>query len=279
MNGSGHRKPLLALVEKPSSGADADFDYRFYEDRVRRWLNGVSNGISFQSMMRLRFGKSGLLNFKGTKINVSDDRVIMGMIEDIWMRGEYDVPGFIPQEGWRVIDIGGNVGIFALLAASRGAFVETYEPHPGTFQKLCSHALGWNVTCHNAAVVGLCNGSVCLYVHERHTRNSIVRPPQTTSEAAAEVDSIRVPSVSIAEVLAHPCDLLKVDCEGGEFNLFAAVGGQLRNAKRIIAEIHTEMGDTGKLLQDVRRSGFHVSLADENHKVPFRILTAVRVGS
>ncbi len=73
-------------------------------------------------------------------------------------------------------------------------------------------------------------------------------------------DSIDVPAVPIAEVLDRPIDLLKVDCEGGEFAIFANAGDRLRNVSRIIAEIHTNAGDPRQALSDVREAGFDATL-------------------
>jgi hypothetical protein len=54
------------------------------------------------------------------------------------------------------------------------------------------------------------------------------------------------------------CDLLKVACEAGEFEIFAHAGEELRNARRIILELHTdvqtEYGDADDLVHTVEQS-------------------------
>lgn len=263
--------PLLALVRRSAAGEDADFDHRFRERRVRRWARGVRNGMSLLSLLRFRFLGGRVLTFHGVPVAVTDNQVTCRLIEDIWMRGEYDLPGFIPAPGWRVVDIGGNVGVFAMLAAGRGARVVSYEPHPDSFRRLREHTAKWAVQCHHAAVVGHARGPVELLVHERHTRHSLMRQAGVAVRGA-----VTVPSVSISEVLAEPCDLLKIDCEGSEFELLAAAGPALRQARRIIAELDAAAGDPAEAAQTVRRNGFDVTLHEPFPGLGFQLMTAVR---
>ncbi|WP_127361628.1 FkbM family methyltransferase [Actinacidiphila soli] len=268
--------PPLALVRESAAGEDADFNERFRRERLKRWAYGVRNGMSLLSLMGFRLGLSDSLTFQGVRVPASDNQVTCRIIEDIWMRGEYDLPGFIPQPGWRVVDIGGNVGIFAMLAASRGARVISYEPFPETYERLRVNTRRWDVQCHHAAVVGRAAGPVRLFVHQRHTRNSLLPPEPGQGEEAFAAGIVEVPSVSMAGVLATPCDLLKVDCEGSEFDLFAQAGDSLRHASRIIAEVHAHAGDPDTLAGYVRDSGFAVELHAPYPGTSFSLLTAVR---
>lgn len=266
------RLPLLALVRRSPTGEDLDFDHRFRDERLRRWGRGLRNGMSLLSLLRFRFLGATQLTFRGVALDVvSDNQVTCRLIEDIWMRGEYDLDGFVPRPGWRVVDIGGNVGIFAMLAASRGARVVSYEPHPDSYQRLRAHTAAWDVECHHTAVVGQARGPVDLFVHERHTRHSLM--PQA---GVAVHGTVPVPSASITDVLAQPCDLLKIDCEGSEFEILTAAGRALQRARRIIAEIDGEAGDAAEAADVVRRQGFEVALHEPFPGLSFRLMTAFR---
>lgn len=262
---------MLALVPRSSSSEDVDFDERFRRDRVRRLVRGVRRGISPSSLIRYRFGGDDRLVFHGVAVDASDMAVTCRVIEDIWLRGEYDLPGFIPQAGWRVIDVGANVGIFAMLAASRGAEVVSYEPHPEAFERLRVNTARWHVECHQAAVVGQGSRSVRLFLDPgKDTRGTLVGP----EKADADVRQIDVPAVPIERVLRLPCDLLKVDCEGGEFEIFEHAGDSLQTAARIIVEVHEEAGDALRLMRVVHESGFDVELHEAFPGMPFRLLMA-----
>jgi FkbM family methyltransferase len=271
----GGRLPLLALVRESATGEDPDFGERFRVDRLRRLGRGLRNGMGLASLIRYRIGGTDVLRLRGVPVRVSDKQVTCRLIEDIWMRGEYDIPGFVPRPGWRVVDIGANVGIFAMLAASRGARVVCYEPHPESFRRLREHTAKWPVECHPAAAVGRAQPTVSLYVHARHTRNTVT-PPSAQRRPEYGPTVLDVPAVSVEEILAQPCDLLKVDCEGGEFELFANAGPALRNAHRIIAELHGAEGNVADLVRAVRAGGFEVTLHDPYPGLSFQLMTAVR---
>jgi FkbM family methyltransferase len=269
-------------------GEDPDFDERFRRQRLRRWARGVRNGMSLASLIGYRLGISDEIRFRGITVRCSENQATYRLIEDIWMRGEYDLPGWIPQPGWRVIDIGANVGIYGMLAASRGARVVGYEPAPCAFERLRANTARWGVQCHQAAVVGAPRERVALFIHPlRDTRNTLLGPTggvSNTQGVAARTsfrDAVEVPAVTIASVLSAPCDLLKVACEAGEFEIFAHAGEELRNARRIILELHTdvqtEYGDADDLVHTVEQFGFAVGVRAPYPGTSRRFLTAVRI--
>jgi FkbM family methyltransferase len=253
---------------------DLDFDTRFRQDRLKRWLRGVRNGMNPLSLVGVRSGLARRVRFGGVTVQASPNQATYRLIEDIWMRGEYDFDGYVPGRGWRVVDVGANVGVFAMLAANRGAQVVAYEPNPDTFRRLVANTAQWRVECHHAAVVGEPCGSLPLFLHPlRDTRNTLlgerggVVNTRAFSQSPAGTlptygETVEVPAVAISDVLAEPCDLLKIACEGGEFDIFAHVGDRLRNARRIVLELHTEMeteyGDAERLVAGVRDAGFDV---------------------
>jgi len=269
---------------------DPDFDERFRRHRVARWIRGVRNGMSLRSLLGFRLGVSNEIRFHGVAVRQSPNQATYRLIEDIWMRGEYDLPGVVPQPGWRVVDVGANVGIYAMLAASRGARVTAYEPGPAAFERLQANTAAWQVQCHHAAVVGVPQRSVRLFLHPvRDTRNTMLGDRGGVSNRArAEgvvppvsfAGSVEVPAVTMQDVLATPCDLLKIACEGAEFELLAHAGPQLRHAARIVMELHgeftTEHGDAAEAVQRVRDAGFDVAVTTPYPGTSRRFLTAAR---
>jgi FkbM family methyltransferase len=269
---------------------DPDFDERFRRQRIRRWLRGIRNGMSAGPLARFRLGLGDDIRFQGVTVQQSPNQATLRLIEDIWMRGEYDIPGYVPQRGWRVIDIGANVGIYAMLAASRGARVVAYEPEPGAFGRLSANTARWNVECHQAAVVGAPRQAVTLFLHPlRDTRNTLfgrdggICNISRTMGVASQVifeNSIEVAAVPIAAVLGSPCDLLKVACEGAEFEIFAHARGVLRNAGRIVIELHGEMrtdhGSAQELAFSIRDAGYSVEVLQPYPGTSRQFLTATR---
>lgn len=267
---------------------DPDFDFRFRKNRLRRWWSGIRNGIDPLSLFAFRLGISETIRFCGTDVVQSPNQATYRSIEDIWMRGEYDLPDIIPTKGWRVMEIGGNVGIFAMLAAARGARVETFEPDPCTYARLVKNARRFDIICHNVAIVGSSQDYVRLRRHPlRDTRNSVLGQAVSNDAGAlngrSEVafsDTIEVSCMTLAQALREPCDLLKVSCEGAEFEIFSAAREELRLAARIAIELHplldTPWGNARTLIDKFEGLGFHCRLHSSLPGVSRCFLVATR---
>ena len=286
-----HGEPGVVRADAASGvGEDPDFDQRFRHQRALRWARGVRNGMSLATLIRFRLGLSDEIKFHGVTVQQSPNQATYRTIEDIWMRGEWDISGFVPRRGWRVIEIGANVGVYAMLAASRGASVVAYEPTPSAFELLQANTAYWKVQCHRSAVVGAPRETVRLFVHPtRDTRNTLfgneggICNTSHVARGATQVvfdQSTEVSAVPITEVLAEPCDLLKVACEGAEFEIFAHARCVLPNARRIILELHSEMrtehGTAEDLMRLVRDVGFDIQLQEPYPGTSRQFLTAIR---
>lgn len=184
---------------------------------------------------------------------------------DIWAIKEtlldrfYEKYGFRLQDGWTVIDIGGGVGDFTTLAAFKhpNSRVFTFEPTPSSFALLQENLQTNNI--QNAqvypAAVWSSDGEV-----EIDTGNG--EPVQFTSQAAQPGSNgkVIVPGLSLESVFAKTsaqhCDLMKLDCEGAEYEiLFKAPDTILEHIDRIVMEYHDNAGpythaDMAKFLTD-----------------------------
>ena len=262
-----------ALREGPEAPADAHTPAG-----AERWLRMVARGVSPRSLLAMKLlGRRGL-RFRGVDISAPNLQHAWDIAMPIFS-GEYDEWGFVPGRGDRVVDIGGNIGLYSMLAASRGARVTAYEPHPESFRHLERNTARWGVDGRCAAVVrDPGTRSVRLYLHpERASRHTLAGMEVGTGSVLRH--AIDVPALPLSTVLDGGCDLLKMDCEGGEFELLR--DPSIRKARRIIAEVHTAVGDPQPLLEDVRGAGFRALLkhgADVLHTdgQPFMLLLAAR---
>jgi FkbM family methyltransferase len=87
--------------------------------------------------------------------------------------GEYRWPGLTPEAGWRVADVGANIGVFSLWAERLGAEVTAYEPESRTFASLVTNVAGRRISPRQAALVSKAAPTARLYLSEldstRHT--------------------------------------------------------------------------------------------------------------
>jgi FkbM family methyltransferase len=216
------------------------------------------------------------VRFRGVEVTAPHMATTWRIMRDIWGDGEYDLPGYVPRPGWRVVDVGANVGIFAMLAASRGASVVAYEPQPDVFRALERNTAKWAVGCRQAAVVGAPRGTAKLFINPTRDTRSTLSGQEVGESGGVLSESLEVTTVSMKEVLAQPVDLLKIDCEGGEFEIFANGGNALRNAARVIGEIHLSVGSLDQALHDLRVAGFETAVHRSHPNNPWVLFTAER---
>lgn len=109
------------------------------------------------------------------------------------------------------LDIGANIGSFARMALREGVSqVLCYEPHPDTFTVLLKNRVA-GMHCAQVAVQAYA-GMVPLYLSGKY-------PAAHSTLAIRGRESIMVRSVPFDESLyAHRPSLLKIDCEGGEYD-------------------------------------------------------------
>jgi FkbM family methyltransferase len=132
------------------------------------------------------------------------------------LSGEYEA-GFF-GERLTILDLGANVGAFALWANARwpGSTIHSYEPHPGTFELLRRNTSDHgNVFLYNAAVyptesrqlsfVGRFSGDGEAGLQEVITRTFT----HSDREHTVTVDAVHPSSLPLA-------DIVKIDVEGAE---------------------------------------------------------------
>ena len=162
--------------------------------------------------------------------------------------GEYAAPGFEIAPGERVVDVGANIGAFSVLAASRGAHVEAYEPHPETFAHLQRNTAALGVHSVQAAVMATAPPAGVV---------GLKTDPASDTRHRIGRGGIEVPAVTLTEAIGDGCDLLKLDCEGSEFELVAATAPEVwLKARRVACEAHPWAGDVHTLTGRLEKIGF-----------------------
>lgn len=141
-------------------------------------------------------------------------------------QGEANLFSDIVEPGWRVADVGANVGahtlLFSRLVGPRGS-VHAYEPQRAVYNQLCANLAlndAHNVWAHRA-VVGAGGGSIAL---------GDVDPHAECNFGGLSVDALRQEGAEAVPVIPLSGDFhfIKVDVEGMESEV-------LRGAKDSIA--------------------------------------------
>ncbi len=136
-------------------------------------------------------------------------------IKDV-LEGEYEA-GF-DGVGLDILDVGANVGSFALWATARwpGSKVTSYEPHPGTFEFLTRNTFARRdiVTVNAALFPGGQATATFLSRFAGDGESGLASYAGDTFVAGAMAESYEVAVVDPASLPS--ADIVKIDIEGGE---------------------------------------------------------------
>ena len=185
---------------------------------------------------------------------------------DICEHHDYDselLPPICPNSV--VVDIGANIGLFSLLAASISPDIKihAFEPSADSFVLLQKNVVAngcANIQCYQYAVCGK-TGETNLYLDPDSIGDSVLSGWVGKDNV---VGTERVPCISLDDLFTRCgitfCDYLKMDCEGSEFDvLFSASSQTLIKIGAIALEYHEYGGrQSNELVELLRRNGFQV---------------------
>ena len=157
-----------------------------------------------------------------------------------------------------VLDLGGNIGLFSLLAAQThpAAQVHAYEPGPPNFRlfeinRLANAALGERIHLHREAVADR-NATVNWFLDEENPGGSGLYG-QPADAARSFPVSIRAFSDVVA-ALPGPVALAKIDIEGAEYDLLrGAPAAAWERISAIALELHDDPARTMSQAQFLER--------------------------
>jgi FkbM family methyltransferase len=192
--------------------------------------------------------------------------------------GEYEA-GF-DGENLSIVDLGANVGAFSIWASLRwpNSTLHAYEPNPGTHAMLARNVAGWaNIKAYEEAVYpGESNRGMLYGRFAGDGESGLV---DYIGETFAALDRDRLVSVSLRHPRdLPPCDVLKIDVEGGEAAILDAmdVSGislilleyqDMRNRRaieaRLGADFTCEFVDCWPWKAILPKAGYRPSLADD----------------
>ncbi len=200
-------------------------------------------------ILRIFLGRGGP-GEKEVRLRGSGLRFSVRNAMDIWCIKEtfidhfYERCGTPLSDSWTVVDIGAGLGDFSILAA-RGypaSRVYAYEPFRASFDLLRK-----NLLLNQVANVQAFSQAIGGQTGQMQLDLSIPEPLQMRSAQAGSPAAARnlalVESLSLADALDQNaltvCDLLKLDCEGAEYDiLFHASEETLHRVRRIVMEYH-----------------------------------------
>jgi FkbM family methyltransferase len=168
------------------------------------------------------------------------------------------------NEGDIVIDVGAYIGGYSVWAAQKAKFVFAIEPNPDTYKYLEKNVRGIENIKTYKGLLSSEEKDVPLYISTFNpAENSITRK----SNYKIYTHSLTLPTIFKKHNSHIPhCDVLKMDCEGAEYDILFNSQDVLHKITRIIMEYHVPEywdieGYTVQGLIDMLRShGYKVNI-------------------
>lgn len=163
----------------------------------------------------------------------------------------------------RVLDVGSHIGAFAVNVARRhaGTHVDCYEPSPqsGAYlrRNAAANGLSDRITVHEAALAGFAGTALLDDNTGASVHNGLVRDDRRLvdgDDAAGARRTLEVRTETFDAAVAAAggaVDVVKMDCEGGEYELVRASSPESwRAVQRVVMEYHPVPGESWPALRD-----------------------------
>lgn len=153
----------------------------------------------------------------GRRVHYPDPYRFRYLISEIILNSEYLFE--CNTEDPLIFDCGANIGVALLyfLHTFPKARVIAFEPTPETFRYLSQNSAGFNgVECHNAALSNK-DGVIPFYIPPGSAGSLTTSICPNRVEGLVPIDVI---AVKLSTYISQPVDLLKIDVEGAEWQVF-----------------------------------------------------------
>ena len=252
---------------------------------VRNWyvVGPVAWGVMLSPARHLLEGSA--LSRRHMILRLRDGRELecpidaMQAFVEVFLLEDYSVPGLDPAYVRTIVDAGANIGTATVWFAGifPGARIVSVEPG-ATALNLLRRNLRANGLSERVSVVegalGASRGQVGL---EEGSSTILTRLADDAGSATAEVEMYTLADVVESEA-AEGVDLLKVDCEGSEYDiLLSAAPDLLRRIRNIVAEYHpSRQHEPAEIGRHLEAAGFEVTILPHPTLTGFGNLLAQR---
>jgi FkbM family methyltransferase len=201
------------------------------------------NGPTLVQRMRAAQPCDEVVFWDGTRISHPPGRAgLLEVVVELWLEHVYTAGFYRPADGDVIVDVGANVGLFAIQMArqNRRGRVIALEPFAENFKYLqanVARACPETVTCCEAGLgAGFSKGQ--MQAVGSRSLDHVLRLESGTSDG--------IPVIPLSGLFdlarAQEIDFLKVDIEGSEHDVFAAASPDLLGRfKRIAMEYHDQI--------------------------------------
>ena len=175
--------------------------------------------------------------FGNTKMFYRNNPGDKTVLEENFLKDAYSLSKLSLKKNMTVVDVGSHIGAFAINVADRVGQVICYEPDTSNFLLLKKNLLSNNIS--NVEVKNLAvtadGKEISIFINQEIT----VLNSSFANNQASFVQKFK--SVALAQILQENSriDILKIDCEGGEYDIFYNIAPEkLSKIGVILMEYH-----------------------------------------
>lgn len=224
---------------------------------VERCVNGLRFGFVYLRARGFKVPRKVFVDGKFVPLRYPADHGVHSDFFACFIRNDYGLRQKLPEVR-TILDIGANLGFFSIAARRRypAATIHAYEPNPRILPLLEDNAAQVRVKVYPEAV-GSHNGFVAML--DAGSSN------QARTEESAGGGIPQVDLSTAIERLGGSVDLLKLDCEGAEWDLFQ-LGDAWRHVRNLRMEYHLFHGETVAQVEQALESLGFVAIHWEHDK-------------
>ena len=208
------------------------------------------------------------------KIKIRVNSTDLMALTNVWMINEYEVEKLNIKNNDVIIDIGAHIGLFSLLVSKfcYSGKIFCFEPNQENFDMLTSN-INYNklknIIPFNLAVTKN-ESEVKLFLDDDQSAHSIF--PNGSKSIA--VDSISLQKI-FDEKKISACKLLKLDCEGAEYDIIDSLPAEyLDKIQNMAIEYHfadTKPELIKNLITKIKNAGFKIKTVPHYDDMGFLI--------
>lgn len=203
------------------------------------------------------------LVLKGGGVIIVNKFMTLFIYREIFVDGCYDidVPSIDPPI---IIDIGSNTGLFIIRMKQlySDAYIWGYEPLPANFEQLYDTIELSNLKNVNVLMkgVGGTTRKEKLFIHLGNIGGNSIFQEATGSDKYEEIDLLDLNEV-IRPLAGKTCNLMKIDCEGAEYEIIKSIDrGLAKRVERILFEGSPFLYNIEELIDHLKNLDYNISM-------------------
>ncbi len=201
-------------------------------------------------LSRRSVNQFGRIKFMGYDIEYVDSRALYNMIKINIIDGYNDFYTTCPSP--RILDCGSNIGISIIRYKQLypKAKITAFEADP----RLCK-LLKRNIKYNNLTDIDVVEAAVwssdttVQFVRTADPQGGYVKHVFDQHGDVFDQHGECIRGISLSRFLQEPVDLLKLDIEGGEFEVLPSIKDKLDNVKQIMLEVHHSVTRADRLAE------------------------------